>query len=178
MSSQVDAEFRSRLDARFRRPLMQFFQRRVHDAAEAEDLTQEVFLRLLNASAQQPIDNPEAFLFRIAHNLLHDRARREMRRRVHGSLPVDASTIDELMRDYVEDRSPDRVLMGKESLAEVLATLDELGERTRNIFILFRLEKMKQRDIAALYGIGQSTVEKHVMKAMLHLLTRFGPTGL
>jgi DNA-directed RNA polymerase specialized sigma24 family protein len=33
---------------------------------------------------------------------------------------------------------------------------------------------MKQKDIAALYGIGQSTVEKHVMKAVLHLANRYG----
>ena len=47
------------------------------------------------------------------------------------------------------------------------------SKRTRNIFILFRLEHMKQKDIAAFYGIGQSTVEKHVMKAVLHLTTRY-----
>jgi RNA polymerase sigma factor (sigma-70 family) len=58
--------------------------------------------------------------------------------------------------------------------ADVLRTLDELGPRTRDIFVLFRLERMKQKDIAALLGIGQGTVEKHVMKAVLHLAARNG----
>ena len=53
--------------------------------------------------------------------------------------------------------------MGRESLSEVLDCLEELGERTKSIFILFRLEGMKQKDIAALYGIGLSTVEKQVI---------------
>jgi len=44
----------------------------------------------------------------------------------------------------VEDRGPERVLQGCESLAEVLASLETLGDRTRDIFILFRLENMKQ----------------------------------
>jgi RNA polymerase sigma-70 factor (ECF subfamily) len=56
-----------------------------------------------------------------------------------------------------------------------LSALDELGGRTKNVFLLFRLEGMKQRDIAALYGIGVSTVEKIVMAATLHLAKRFGP---
>jgi RNA polymerase sigma-70 factor (ECF subfamily) len=77
----------------------------------------------------------------------------------------------------MEERSPERVLLARESLTKVLACLDELGEKTRDIFILFRLENMKQKDIAALYGIGQSTVEKHVMKAALHLAVRFGTSG-
>jgi DNA-directed RNA polymerase specialized sigma24 family protein len=50
-----------------------------------------------------------------------------------------------------------------------LAHLDALGERVKNVFILFRLEGRKQKDIAALYGISVSTVEKHIMAATLHL---------
>ncbi|MDE2306564.1 MAG: sigma-70 region 4 domain-containing protein, partial [Gammaproteobacteria bacterium] len=49
-------------------------------------------------------------------------------------------------------------------------------DRTRDIFVLFRLEHMKQKDIAALYGIAQSTVEKHVMRAVMHLATRCRPS--
>ena len=76
--------------------------------------------------------------------------------------------------DLVEDRGPERVLEGYESLTEVLAALDELSRRTRDIFILFRLENMKQKDIAALYGTTQKAVEKHVLKAVMHLAQRFG----
>ena len=50
--------------------------------------------------------------------------------------------------------------------------LDELGQRTRDIYVLFRLESMKQKEIAALFGIARSTVEKEVMKATLHLALR------
>jgi RNA polymerase sigma-70 factor (ECF subfamily) len=76
----------------------------------------------------------------------------------------------------MEDRSPERVLLGEATLAEALQALDELTELTRNVFILFRLENMKQREIAALYGIAQSTVEKHVVRATVHLATRCGRT--
>src|SRR3546814_18012524 len=72
-------------------------------------------------------------------------------------------------RECVEDRSPERVLLGQDALQQVLAALAELNERTRDIYILFRLENIRQREIASLYGISQSTVEKEVMRATLHL---------
>ena len=171
-------ELRARLDARFRGPLMSFFTRRVGDRAEAEDLTQEVFVRLIGSNSLENIENADAFVFKVASNLLRDRSRKLLRSRGHAALPLDEAVINELAQEFVEDRGPERVLLGKERLADVLAALDELGERTRNIFILFRLENMKQKDIAAVYGISSSTVEKHVMKAVMHLSLRFGEGGL
>jgi len=162
------------LDARFRRPLMSYFRRRVGDHAEAEDLTQQVFIRILAADDFNRVEQAEGYVFTIAANLLKDRGRRAMRRGEAGLVAPNPALIDELTHEAVEDRSPERVLLGRESLADVLKTLDSLGERTRDIYILFRLENMKQREIASLLGIGQSTVEKHVVKATLHLARTYG----
>lgn len=167
---------RRTLDARFRGPLMSFFIRRIGSRNEAEDLTQEVFVRLMGSASFQSVDHAEAFVFRVASNLLRDRGRHAARWRSHPKSPLDEVLAGELTRELVEDRGPERVLLGRESIVEVLKCLDELGERTKNIFILFRLEGMRQKDIAALYGVGVTTVEKHVMKAVLHLATRFGPS--
>jgi RNA polymerase sigma-70 factor (ECF subfamily) len=64
--------------------------------------------------------------------------------------------------------------LGKETLQDVLAALGELSERTRDIFVLYRIEKMKQHEIASLYGLSLSAVEKHVLRAITHLSKRFG----
>lgn len=167
-------ELRITLDGRFRGPLMSFFLRRIKNRAEAEDLTQEVFVRLLGASEPNRIRDAEAFVFQVAANLLVDRSRFEARRALTSCIPLEDAWPGELTGELVEDREPQRVLLSRESLVEALRMLDTLGERTRDIFILFRLENMKQKDIAAIYGIAQSTVEKHVMKAVLHLASRFG----
>ncbi len=172
--AEREADLKRELDARFRGPLMSFFLRRVRARAEAEDLTQEVFLRLLGAAAIGEIAQADAFVFKIASNLLRDRARKAAHWRFNDKSPLDEDLIHELTQDLVEDRGPERVLLGRENLAAALKALEELGERTKSIFILFRLEQMKQREIAVLYGISPSTVEKHVMKATLHLAWRFG----
>lgn len=162
------------LDRRFRSPLISYFGRRIGNRAEAEDLTQEVFVRILAAAERGPIENAEALVFVTAGNLLKDRSRRA---RNHGHIDIDKVEKHHDARvagEFSEDRDPERVLLGKESVADMLAALDELGERTRDIFILFRLENMKQKEIAALFNIGRSTVEKEVMRATLHLAKRFG----
>jgi RNA polymerase sigma factor (sigma-70 family) len=162
------------LDARFRRPLMSYFKRRVGNHAEAEDLTQQVFMRLLAADDFERVEQAEGYVFTVAANLLKDRGRQAARRSGPGGIGLNLDLVAELTREAMEDRSPERVLLGRETLADVLRTLDALGERTRDIYILFRLENMKQREIAALLGIGQSTVEKHVTKATLQLAHLYG----
>lgn len=152
------------LSARYRLPLIAYFQRRVRSREEAEDLTQEVFLRLSRRLDVEQVDNAEAFLFRTAVNLLRDRSRRGK---------TAASHMDELAhRAGFEELSPERVLQSRQSLASVLRALDELDERTRDAFILHRLEGMRHAEIASLYGVSVSSVEKYIIKAIAHLAKR------
>ncbi len=173
MASNLDdataLELRNRLDARFHGPLMSFFARRLRDRCEAEDLTQETLLRVISADSLGRVENPESYVFQIAMNLLRDRYRDVARFGAAARIPIDEAVASELEHQLVADFSPERVLLSEDSLKEALGVLEQLGARTRDIFLLFRLENMKQKDIAAFYGIGQSTVEKHVMRAVAHL---------
>ncbi len=73
----------------YRRALLAYFGRRVRSAAEAEDLTQDVFERVLRSLERGPILNAEALVFRIAVNLLRDRARRAQCHGIEEPLPSD-----------------------------------------------------------------------------------------
>lgn len=169
-----EAELLARLDARYRRPLMSFFLRRIGDRSEAEDLTQDVFARLISVSERDGFEDADAFVFKIAANLLKDRARRNATRAKAQLEAFDDHLVSHLTHEFLDDHDPERVLVARVEIAEVLKALDELGERTKDIYVLFRLEGMKQRQIAALYGIGVSTVEKDVARATMHLALRFG----
>lgn len=162
------------LDGRYRAPLFGYFFKRVQDRGEAEDLTQEVFVRLTRHPDKPQGEAANAYVFMIASNLLKDRARARASRRTsaHRSLEnILENTIN--TPNLVEDRNPERVLLGRETLKDVLSALGELSDRTRDVFILSRLENVHHRDIAALHGISVSAVEKHVIKATVHLSARF-----
>ena len=169
----------ARLDARFRGPLMVWFVRRNFSHNEAEDLTQEVFVRMIGHEERVPLQNADVYIFQVAANLLRDRARRSISRKSQDHVSLDAPT--EIAAHglsghsaLVEDRGPERVLLAQELLAQALRALNELGERTRHIYILHRLEKMRHKEIAALLGLSVSAVEKHVIRAVAHLAERCG----
>ena len=135
---------------------------------------QDALLRVIRASECEVIEHPESYVFKVAANLLKDSRRHAVRHPTVACAAVEDDAGGEVEETLIDERSPERVLAGETSLAEVLRALGELNELTRNVFVLFRLEHMKQKDIATLYGIGQSTVEKHVMRAVLHLARRCG----
>lgn len=161
-------------DARFRVPLMRYFLRRVATRVEAEDLTQEVFVRLLRRDTGLRQPTADAFVFQIATNLLRDRARRARSHCADRHLSLDEGTPGWICDCAGADPDAERVLVAQEELHAALAALDELGERCRDIFLLFRVERMKQKEIARLYGLSVRMVEKYIVKAAAHLARRLG----
>lgn len=153
------------LSRRYRPALMAFFVRRIHNPAEAEDLTQEVLMRLVEVPTEQ-VQTPDAYIFRIAANLLRDRHRRLQVREAWRS---DTIHQHDRAADYVD---PLRLLEGQEALGLVSTALAELSQRSREILLLFRLERMRKRDIADSFGISVSAVDKHIVKATAYLTRR------
>ncbi|MCS6624519.1 sigma-70 family RNA polymerase sigma factor [Roseibacterium beibuensis] len=155
------------LNTRFARPLRSFFRKRACNEQEADDLVQEVFVRLAAREPAASMDHAEAYIFQIAANLLRDRARRQATR----------SAADRALEakggNSFEEISPERVLLGKQRLALLERVLGELPERTRVVFLLHRFEELKYAEIATRLEISVSSVEKHMMEAMRQIKTRF-----
>lgn len=152
---------------RYGAPIRAFLARRIRNPADINDLTQEVFLRLMRRTGAGPIENIEGYLFQIAANLLRETARQAALR--DGAFPKELAP--EFLREG-EDYSPERILLGKEACRELVAALNELPERTRTVFILSRFEDVKGYEIARRLGISVSAVEKHMMRALRRLRER------
>jgi RNA polymerase sigma factor (sigma-70 family) len=156
------------LMAQMRPALVKYFRRRCGSAAEAEDLAHDVLSRALSHCGWTSIEQAKGYIFRAAVNRWRDRNRRVLS---HGdSIDWDDTAY------YAEDEepTPERVLEIEEQLHDVIRTLSKLNERTRDVFILIRVEKMKQKDIAEMFGISVSAVEKHLAKALDHLARSLG----
>lgn len=164
---KAEADTLAQFHREFRPALMAFFLRRSQSHSEAEDLTQEVFIRIASKS-DVSMRSAEAYVFQVAANLLRDRGRRA---KVRQDYAAGMRTVEGL---GVEQLDPYRVAAGREQLACLDAALADLPERTRQVFLLFRFENVSQRAIADGFGISISAVEKHLSRAMTHLIQELG----
>lgn len=152
------------LGRRWRPVLLSYFLRRVRDHAEAEDLTQELIAKLLRHEGE-PVAIPEAYIFQMASNLLADRARRQKVRVQYRELVGRTEGVG------IDPLDPFRIAAGRAELAQLARALAGLPDRTRSIFILYRLENLGQDAIAETFGISVSAVKKHVARAMAGLMS-------
>lgn len=156
MAGGIEAVFLNNREA-----LLRFLRAR-GAAADAEDLLQELWLKVSLAPAQ-PIAEPLGYLYRMAHNLMLSRRRSELRRNQREQDWTSADTASPI--DASDIASAERVLLGREEVKAVQETLAALGERTEAIFRRFRLDGISQQEIAREMSISLSAVEKHLQKA-------------
>ena len=152
------------LNRRWRPALVAFFLRRVRSHAEAEDLTQEVFVRMLRSDAGENMH--DGYIFQIAHNLLIDQLRRTQIRQNYRH--ANAAVPD----DDADPLDPQRIVLGRAELARFAAALEELPERTRTMFTLYRIDQMSQDLIGEAFGISKSAVKKQIASATAFLMAR------
>lgn len=166
--AQLSAPRLAQLNERYASILHRYFARRGARPDIAEDLVQDIFVRLAGRSATTRIENVEAYLMQTASSVWKDHGRR-MRSRAEG-----AHVEFEDPRHGAEELSPDRVYEGKEAVSEVLEALNALSSRARQVFFLRRFEGMSQKEVARRLGISVSLVEKEMMKAIAHIAEWFG----
>jgi RNA polymerase sigma factor (sigma-70 family) len=142
--------------------LRRFFERRIIEHADAEDLVQEVFLRLTRHGDLGDVTNVEGYLFQTAANILRDQLRQRVSRHAQHHEPIDHD------HDHVEGGaySPERVLQGREAMHRLSQALLALPERTRAVFILCRIDGLPHAEVATGLGTSLSTVNKHLARAM------------
>lgn len=158
----------TRLIAEHRDDLERFLRSRVSDPAEREDIAQDVFLRLARYDALETIDNPRSFLFRIAENLIRDRARRAAFRQAGRHDAIDA------VEPVEPAAGPDRIVEDREALRTLVAAIEALPEPDRTAFVLSRYEELSYREIAGRMGISVKTVEKYIGRALGRLRLAVG----
>lgn len=146
--------------------LRRFFQRRANPA-DAEDLVQDVFVRLQTRGSGDTIENVEGYLFRTAASVL-TRRYETPRWRWGSQIPLEyVQLADEL--------SPERILMGKQALEMVLRGLDELPPRAAQAFFLYRFEHLSQEAVARRMGVSVKAVEKFLRRAVRQLMDQVEP---
>lgn len=153
--------------------LLRFLRARTGDPAEAEDVVQELWLRLRDVRPG-PISNARAYLFQMANNLVLDRARERRRRSVRDrswseqSYPL-AHGADGEIQAVDPGQTPEAELLQTEELRALESAIAGLPEGARRAFCLHRIHGLSHAEVATQLGISRSGVEKHIAVAMKHL---------
>ncbi len=143
------------------RDLVRFIHRKVWDEERAMDLAQEVFVRALREEPEQP----RAWLFTVASNLATDEIRTVLRRRKHLALLKS----EQETRASSED-TPQTDMVKQERWERVRGALDTLGERDREILLLWDAG-LSYQEIAEATGLSPGAVGTTLARARKRLVT-------
>jgi RNA polymerase sigma factor (sigma-70 family) len=157
-----------------REELVRFLTARLGDRATAEDVNQELFVRLRLGQFSGDIASPRAYVFKAAYNAANEYERARRRQTVRDTAWVD-STTQKIGADTVSnDVDAERALEAKHRLRVLTNALAELPPKCREVFTLCRLRELSHREVADTLGITTKTVEKHMTTALKYLTTKFG----
>ncbi len=160
MSEQDRASLLRYLVARYD-DLVRRLARRM-DTAAAADVLQDTYLRIGQAKAVPAVNDPQAYLIRVATNLAIDQQRAQSRQR------LDDIDIARLLD--IEDEAPGPAVIAESRLeVEALAAaLRTLPERRRAIFLAARVEELPHHVIADRFGTSARTVANEIQRALDH----------
>jgi RNA polymerase sigma-70 factor (ECF subfamily) len=158
--------------ARYQRPVFNFILRSLAERQVAEDLTQEVFLRVIQGAAGfQSQAKFSTWLFTIARNICVDHGRR-MKHRKHASLDATASDSDAVrLVDRLPHSQPgtDRSAASPRIRERVSRALEQLPHEQREVFLLRQVDDLPFAEIAVICGIPENTVKSRMRYALERL---------
>jgi len=154
--------------------ILNFIYRFVGNQSTAEDLTQEVFIRVYNnARKYRPKSGFQTWIYTIAKNVALNDLRRS--RRLAYSLDDPADGDDQKFHRETEAltvMSPDEKIIQKEKAGQIRAAISKLPENQRVALILRRYEEFSYAEIAATLNVSDKAVKSLLSRAMQNLRNR------
>ncbi len=165
------AAFRVLLE-RHRGGIYNFVLRHVGNKTAAEDLLQEVFLRVVQGAHRFKLESKfTTWLYTIARNLCVDRARK-MKFRRHKSLdqPTGSESHSTLGERVPDDRAAtDREAIGSELQIHLAEAISSLRDDQREVFLMREYANLPFKEIAKIVGVPENTVKSRMRYALEHL---------
>ncbi len=165
------------LVAKYRAPVIHFLYRMVYRREPAEDLAQEVFLRMYRARKNyQPRAKFSTWLFRIATNVALN-ALRDGRMRHQREISIDASETEQPLAEALPDgmATAEQVMLEQERLAVIRRAVEELPEKQRLAVLLHKYQELDYAEIAEVLECSESALKSLLFRAYETLRVRLRP---
>lgn len=150
-----------------RHELLRFLARRVKCTEAAMDIFQDTFVRYAGYRNQEKIDNPRAFIFKIAANLATDYLRSRSRQ-------LKYMADEDSMSPEIEDSnpSPEQSALSEQQLEQLIDALSELPPKCRRVFVLLKFKQYSYAQVQQELGISQTMILKYLNRALTHCRAR------
>ncbi|MGR6872424.1 sigma-70 family RNA polymerase sigma factor [Pseudomonas sp. HK3] len=143
--------------------LVRFLTGRLGSAQDAQDISQDTFLRIISASVVLPdVRESKAYLATIANRLIIDKARRKKLEHAYLQLHMHSDDVAP---------SAEEIHVNIERLEQVASLLEGLADKPRKAFLMARIDGLAYKDIAQELGVSVSMVKKYIAQSLLHCLT-------
>jgi RNA polymerase sigma-70 factor (ECF subfamily) len=153
---------------KYRRPLIGFMYRMTHNAATAEELAQEVFLRVYRSRTTYTADAKfSTWLYRIATNLAANHARDTRHERPEVQVSIDEPDEESGTTVDVADTRPnvEQDLVREERLAAIRKHIQALPERQRTAVIMHKYQNLDYKQIAEVLKLSESATKSLLFRA-------------
>ena len=153
---------------KYRRPMVGFMYRLCHNPATAEELAQEVFLRVYRSRASyEPSAKFTTWLYRIATNLAVNHARDTRHERPENTLRLDEPDQETGKTPDLADESltAEEQILKRERLAAIRSKVNALPERQRLAVIMHKYQQMDYREIAGVLKLSESATKSLLFRA-------------
>lgn len=155
--------------------LIRFFAARTGSTTLAEDLAQDLYLKLAARDpTDAPVENPVALIYRIATNVMLDRTRGEARAGARDAAWRRLSHASVGGEDVAGEPPADEAVASRQRLNQLVDAVADLPPQMQRAFRLHKLEGLSHADTARTMGISVKSVEKHISAALKTLTVRLG----
>lgn len=156
------------LAQKYRRPMVSFMYRMTHNAAAAEDLAQEVFLRVYRSREKYEASAKfTTWLYRIATNLAVNHARDNRHERPENTVSIDEPDQETGLTVDVPDTSlsAEEAILRRERLAAIRQRVHALPERQKTAVIMHKYQQMDYRQISEVLKLSESATKSLLFRA-------------
>ena len=161
MKQEARQTFVSEIAIRYGRRLRSFFTQRLRNRADAPDLAQEVFLRLMRVDHYESIRSPEAYLFTVASHVLHQHTLRQLK--APASINI-SDVFAELQLTSADD--PLGSADAQQRLDQIDRLLAQLPPNVSTTLLLHRFAGLSIEEIGRELGVSRPAAKKYLARAL------------
>jgi len=153
--------FVAEIASRYGRRLLSFFTQRLRNRADAPDLAQEVFLRLMRVEHHETIRSPEAYLFTVASHVLHQHTLRQ----ANTPASIDISEVFAELQ-LTSDDDPLARADAQQRLEQIDRSLAQLPPKMSTTLLLHRFAGLSIEEIGRELGVSRPAAKKYLARAL------------